>query len=51
MSNLTKSEKQALDELFGTLDTRENLLQKIKNVKKVVLYLYGYLFRVIGVYH
>ncbi len=36
MSNLTKKEKQALNDLFLVLKERENLLYRIINIKKLL---------------
>ncbi len=45
MSNLTKNEKQALNDLFLVLKEKENLLQKVKNSKKTFLYILNFLFK------
>jgi len=45
MSTLSQSERQALNDVFGAIDTEESFLSKVKNSLSSILYFLKYLFK------
>ncbi|MFK5881854.1 MAG: hypothetical protein QM482_06535 [Sulfurospirillum sp.] len=45
MSNLTKNEKQALNDLFASLKEKRNSLEHVKNSKRTLVFVFGFLFK------
>ncbi len=45
MSTLSRSEKQALNELFVCLQERKNFFQRVKNFKKEIITLFKYILK------